>query len=230
MTTEAVRGVPAPGRRLRVLLTGATSGIGLEVARILRHRGDELWVVARDAERVDVADRLIQADLRQPFRIDPSDLPDSLDALVHCAGIVDLGTVAESPAMAWEDQFRVNLLAPVVLTQAALPALRRARGTVVFVNSGAGLRVSAGWSAYAASKHGLRALADGLREEEKSLRVTSIFPGRTATPMQESVHAQEGAAYDADRWIRPATVAQKIVDVIDLPEDSVIPELVIRPR
>lgn len=215
---------------MRVLLTGATSGIGFEVARILRGRGDQLWVVARDAARVDPADRLVQADLARPIRIGPGDLPESLDALVHCAGVVELGPVAQAPASAWEDQFRVNLLAPAMITQAALPALRQGSGTVVFVNSGAGLRVSPGWSAYAASKFGLRALADGLREEEKSLRVTSIFPGRTATPMQESVHAQEGSAYDAGQWIRPETVARRIVEVIDLPTDAVIPEIVIRPR
>lgn len=215
---------------MKVLISGATSGIGHEVARMLRERGDKLWVVARDPARVDGADRYVHADLRRPFRIEPDELPDSLDALIHCAGIVELGTVAETPAPAWEDQFRVNLLAPVVLTQAALPALRRARGSVVFVNSGAGLRVSPGWSAYAASKFGLRALADGLREEERSLRVTSIFPGRTATPMQESVHAQEGADYDPDRWIRPETVARAIVEVLDLPDDAVVPEIQIRPR
>jgi short-subunit dehydrogenase len=217
-----------PARRLKVLLTGATSGIGAEVARILRERGDELWVVARDASKVDPSDFLIEADLRVATSF--AGLPPDLDALVHCAGVITLDSIQDADVRDWDEQLRVNLVAPFALTQAALPALRAARGTVVFVNSGAGLRVSPGWSAYAASKFGLRALADGLREEEKSLRVTSIFPGRTATPMQESVHEQEGAAYDAARWIRPETVAQKIVEIIDLPEDSVIPEVQIRPR
>ena len=76
---------------------------------------------------------------------------------------------------------------------AARPA-RGPRGTVVFVNSGAGLTASAEWSAYAASKYGLRALADALRAEEAEhgVRVTTVYPGRTATPMQEKVHEQEG--------------------------------------
>lgn len=213
---------------MKVLISGATSGIGQEVARILRDRGDELWVVVRDAAKVDPRDHAIVADLSGP--LPTVDLPDELDAVVHSAGVVALDAVADASAWDWEQQFRINLLAPAMLTQAALPALRRACGTVVFMNSGAGLRVSPGWSAYAASKFGLRALADGLREEEKSLRVTSVFPGRTATPMQESVHEQEGSEYDAERWIRPETVAQKIVDVLDLPADAVIPEVIIRPR
>lgn len=214
----------------RVLLSGATSGIGQEVARILRERGDELWVVVRDAARADPRDHAIVADLAEPVELTAAELPAELDAVVHSAGVVMLDAIADAAAGDWERQFRVNLLAPAMLTQAALPALRRSRGTVVFVNSSAGLRVSAGWSAYAASKYGLRALADGLREEEKLLRVTSVFPGRTATPMQESVHAQEGSTYDADQWIRPATVAQKVVEAIDLPGDSAISEMVIRPR
>ncbi|BBH16391.1 short chain dehydrogenase [Nocardioides baekrokdamisoli] len=215
---------------MKVLLTGATSGIGQEVARILRERGDELWVVVRDASRADPRDHAIVADLAEPLSLTVADLPEEIDAVVHSAGTITLGAIADSAQEDWESQFRINLLAPAMLTRIALPALRRAQGTVVFVNSGAGLRVSAGWSAYAASKHGLRALADGLREEEKSLRVTSIFPGRTATPMQESVHAQEGSAYDAERWIRPETVARKVVEIIDLPNDALIPEVVIRPR
>jgi NADP-dependent 3-hydroxy acid dehydrogenase YdfG len=99
------------------------------------------------------------------------------------------------------------------------------------VNSSAGLSASAGWSAYAASKFGVRAFADSLRAEEQAhgLRVTTVYPSRTATPMQEKVHAQEGEVYDRDRWIQPETVASSILHVLDLPRDATIPELAIRP-
>jgi short-subunit dehydrogenase len=126
----------------------------------------------------------------------------------------------------------VNLTAPAVLTALLLPALRAAGGTVVFVNSSAGLVANAGWSAYAASKYGLRALADSLRAEEagNGVRVTTVFPSRTATPMQEKVHEQEGRTYDASRWLRPETVVDSILHVLDLPPEATIPELVLRPR
>ena len=73
----------------------------------------------------------------------------------------------------------------MVLTRLLLPAVRRARGLFVFVNSSAGLTASADWSAYAASKFGLRAFADSLRAEEveHGVRVSTVFPSRTATPM-----------------------------------------------
>jgi NAD(P)-dependent dehydrogenase (short-subunit alcohol dehydrogenase family) len=217
---------------MRHLLTGATSGIGLELARRLRDRGDALVLVVRDpAKATEFPDaEVLVADLTDAGAIAELQLPDGLDSVVHAAGIVELGAVADTSLASWRHQFDVNLLAPVALTQACLPALRAVGGTVVFVNSGAGLNAHAGWSAYAASKFGLRALADSLRAEEPSIRVTSVFPGRTATPMQAEVHRQEGKEYDESRWTRPETVADAVLHVLDLPGDATIPELVVRPR
>jgi short-subunit dehydrogenase len=219
------------------LLTGAGSGIGAVVARTLLDRGDDVVVVARSDERAaDLrADlpgaEVLVADLAWPESVESLALPGSLDSVVHAAGIVELGAVADLSIDDWASQLRVNLVAPAALTRIALPALRAARGTVVFVNSGAGLTAHPGWSAYAASKHGLRALADSLRAEEAAsgVRVSTVFPGRTATPMQAKVHAQEGKEYDADAWTRPETVADQIVRLIDLPRDATIPQVVVRP-
>ena len=66
-------------------------------------------------------------------------------------------------------------------------------------------------------------------EAEPGVRVTTVFPGRTATPMQEKVHEQEGKDYDAAAWIHPETVADAILHVLDLPRDATIPEVTIRP-
>ena len=147
-----------------------------------------------------------EADLVVADLADPGSVPavataagERVDGVVHAAGVVSLGPVAELDAEAWRSQLDVNLVAPALLTRALLPALRAARGTVVLVNSGAGQVAHPTWAAYAASKHGLKALADSLRAEEAEhgVRVTSVYPGRTATAMQERVHAQEGKDYDA---------------------------------
>ena len=219
------------------LLTGAGSGIGAVLAQRLLGRGDEVVALARSTERAEelAADlpgaEVLVADLAWPESVESLVLPDSLDSVVHAAGIVELGRVSELSVDDWASQLRVNLVSPAALTRVALPALRQARGTVVFVNSGAGLSAHPEWSAYAASKHGLRALADSLRGEEASagVRVTTVFPGRTATPMQEKVHQQEGKAYDAAAWIRPETVADAVLHVLDLPRDATIPDLTVRP-
>ena len=185
-----------------------------------------------DGARTCRAPSVLVADLAWPESVESLALPDALDSVVHAAGVVELGSVAElSASTTGPTQLRVNLVAPAALTRVALPALRAARGTVVFVNSGAGLAAHPQWSAYAASKHGLRALADSLRGEEAAagVRVTTVYPGRTATPMQEKVHQQEGKAYDAAAWIRPETVADAILHVLDLPRDATIPDLTVRP-
>ena len=217
------------------LVTGAGSGIGAVLARRLLDRGDAVVLVARSPQRAEElraaydGATVVVADLAWPETVESLELPSSLESVVHAAGVVELGSVSDLAVDDWASQLRVNLVAPAALTRVALPALRAARGTVVFVNSGAGLTAHPGWSAYAASKHGLRALADSLRGEEPDLRVTTVYPGRTATPMQEKVHRQEGKEYDAAAWIRPETVADAILHVLDLPRDATIPDLTVRP-
>lgn len=222
------------------VVTGAGSGIGARVAGRLRDRGERLVLPLRSAARVSDLrpdfpdDALVVADLADPAAVPAvaEAAGERLDGVVHAAGVVTLGAVAELDERAWREQLEVNLVAPALLTRALLPALRAARGTVVLVNSGAGLAAQPTWAAYAASKHGLRALADSLRAEEAGhgVRVTSVYPGRTATPMQERVHDQEGKDYDPTAWIRPETVAEAILGVLDLGEDATVPDLTVRPR
>ncbi|TNY38176.1 SDR family oxidoreductase [Thermomonospora catenispora] len=172
-------------------------------------------------------------DLSEPRRLEAAlaaaRLPDRLDGVVHSAGVVDLGTVAELTADQWIEQLMVNLVSAAELTRLLLPALRAAEGHVVFVNSGSGLRANPGWSAYAAAKHGLRALADSLRAEEPALRVTSVYPGRTATEMQRKVRTQEGRPYDPDEFADPATVARVIVGALQTPRDAAVTDVSVRP-
>jgi short-subunit dehydrogenase len=220
------------------LLTGAGSGIGAALADALHARGDHLVLTARSDERAAaLAERLpgaetIVVDLAEPASLDGlAGIPERLDSLVHSAGVVELAPVARVTYAELREQLDVNLISPALLTRACLPALRAAQGLVVFVNSAAGLSAGASWSAYAASKFGLRALADSLRaeEQEHGVRVTTVFPSRTATPMQEKVHEQEGRTYDASRWIQPETVVSTLLHVLDLSPDATIPEVTVRP-
>ncbi|EDY45589.1 SDR family oxidoreductase [Streptomyces sp. SPB074] len=223
------------------VITGAGSGIGAAVARRLHARGDDLVLLARDAGRAKElaaglpGARTLVGDLAEPDRLSwafsHQALPERVDALLHVAGVVDLGTVGELSLKSWRQQIDVNLLAPAELTRLFLPQLRTARGQVLFVNSGAGLSASPQWAAYAASKHGLKALADSLRAEEKAngVRVTTVYPGRTTSPMQAKVHQQEGKEYDATAWIDPESVATTILTALDLPRDAVVTDLMVRP-
>lgn len=224
------------------VVTGAGAGIGLQLARRLSDRGDTLVLPVRSAERAaevlaELGERhhAVVADLGDLEQVAAGAARiasqfDHLDSLVHCAGVVDLAPVATQGVEAWQHQIDVNLTAPVVLTRDLLPALRAARGTVLFVNSTSGIVANPHWGAYAASKHGLRGLADALRAEEAphGVRVASVHPSRTATPMQERVHAQEERSYRAEEWMSADTVAATLLHVLDLPSDATITDLTIR--
>ncbi|WP_103939767.1 SDR family oxidoreductase [Thermomonospora echinospora] len=217
--------------RLAKVTTGLGSGAHARTQVLYRDAAGSPVPGASPAGRRGAVQSVV-LDLAEPRRLEAAlavaGLPERLDGVVHSAGIVDLGPVAEQDADHWIDQLMVNLVAAAELTRLLLPALRAAEGHVVFVNSGSGLRARAGWSAYAASKHGLKALADSLREEEPRLRVTSVYPGRTATEMQRKVRAQEGGPYEPEKFMSAATVARVIVNALETPRDATVTDVSVR--
>jgi NADP-dependent 3-hydroxy acid dehydrogenase YdfG len=230
---------PLAGRQ--ALVTGAGSGIGRAVALALAERGMRLLLVGRCTESLNVvaeqADSggvsILSADIAtEPGRAAVAAAVSSrLHVLVHSAGAYLRGPVATVSGSAWAALDAVNLHAPVLLTAACLPALRAGEGDVVFVNSTAGLRAGPNVAAYAAGKHGLRAAADALRQEVNAdgVRVLSIFPGRTDTPMQAAVLAQEGRTAAPGTLLRPEDVAGMIVAALMLPRWAEVTEIAIRP-
>lgn len=224
-----------------VLVTGASSGIGRALALALASPGTTVHLVGRDRGRLAEVAGEVEQKGSQP-QLHAVDLLDddalrklaagltTLDVLVHGAGVVSLGPVATLPVEALDAQYRLNTRAPYLLTHLLLPALRTARGQVVMINSGAGLNARATWASYAMTKFALRALADALREELKpdGIRVISVYPGRTATPMQAEVHRQEGRTYDPARFIRPEDVALMVAQAVSLPRTSNVHEINIR--
>ena len=218
------------------LITGASRGVGAQVARALTPTHDLLLGGRGSPELDSLATELdgaatFDADLTDYESVESSvEAISSLDVLVHSAGVASsLETVADTPVDEWRHLLEVNLIAAAELTRLLLPALREAGGHVVFINSGAGMRVNPGWTPYAASKFGLRALADGLRAEEPSLRVTSIFPGRIDTDMQRDIVAREGDDYNPARFLRPETVAAAVAHAVATPSDAHPTDIVLRP-
>lgn len=217
------------------LITGAGGGIGSAIAEALAPT-HTLLLAGRPSARLDaVAQRLGATtwplDLADVDGIEvATEIVDELDVLVHNAGVMLPGAAGESYIEEWRATFEVNVFGAVALTLALLPALRAARGQVVFINSGAGQRVSPGMASYSASKFALRAFADSLRSDEPALRVTTVYPGRVDTDMQQDLVAYEGGEYDPARFLRPDTVAQVVAAAIRTPAEAQLQEVVIRPR
>jgi len=219
------------------LVTGSTRGVGAATARALSATHD-LLLGGRDTDAL----RALAAELpgATPWAAELTDdhamaqataSITRLDVLVHAAGVARVATLESTSAQRWRATMDVNVVAVAELTRLLLPALRAARGHVVLINSGAGLRANPGWGAYAASKFALRALADTLRAEEEAngIRVTSVHPGRIDTDMQRQVRADEGGAYDASQYLTAQTVAGAVLTAIQAPADAHLTEVVLRP-
>jgi NADP-dependent 3-hydroxy acid dehydrogenase YdfG len=236
--------VTEAGRRIGVV-TGASGGIGRAIAGALAAQGLTLCLTGRDRERLRrVADELtpggerpsiVQADLGSDDGIRALvaavEAIGRADVLVHCAGALRLGDVGAAGPDDLDELYRVNLRAPYLVTKALLPLLVEAKGQIVFVNSSAGLRGSAENVLYAATKSALRSLADGIRDRVNTLgiRVLSVFPGRTATAMQQQVRAFEGESYDPELFLQPSDIAAVVVNALMLPRTAEVTEVSVRP-
>ena len=220
------------------LITGASRGVGAHVARALAptHR---LILGGRGSAELDAM--ALEFDGAVTMALDLTDYDavaaavetvTELDVLVHCAGLASsLEAVADTPVDEWRALMEINVIAVAELTRLLLPALRATgRGHIVVLNSGAGQNVRARWTPYAASKFALRALADGVRAEEPTVRVTSIFPGRIDTDMQRDIVAREGGEYQPSRYLKAETVAAAVAQAIAAPGDAHPTEITLRPR
>lgn len=218
------------------LVTGASRGIGRAIALELSSTHHVL-VGGRDADLVaGVVAELASA---EPFAADLTDEAalttavaglDRLDVLVHSAGAVAYGPLAETTTAEWRELLDLNVIAPATLTRLLLPALRGAHGLVIFLNSGAGLNTHRGFSVYSASKFALTALADALRLDEGGrVRVTSVHPGRVATDMQVRLASLEGQPYVPDAHLNPADVARAVRLAVDLPPNASLDAIRITP-
>ncbi len=228
------------------LVTGASSGIGLEVSIQLLERGAKLYMVGRNLKNLkariskhDFEDRkinFIEADISSDLDIAKIareiNKEGKIDILVHSAGIIFLGPLENESIENLDKQYRINLRAPYLITQKLLPKIKKARGQIVFVNSTAGLSSWENHSQYSATKYALRAVADSLRKEmlPNGVRVLSVFPGRTDTAMQEHVQKMEGNEYNPKCFLEASEVALSIVCSISLSEGSAITEITIRPN
>ena len=220
--------------RPTALVTGASRGIGAAVAEalgpthhVILNGRDEESLAAVAAGLPDA--RVWPAELTAVTEADVAGI-ERLDVLVHSAGINRMGRIADLPAGAWRETLEVNVVAVAELTRLLLPALRRAEGHVVCVNSGSGQRANPEWGAYAASKFALKAFADALRLEEPRLRVTTVYPGRTATDMQRELRRYEGGEFEPEKYLTPRSVARAVLAAVTAGPDAHLTELTLRPR
>ncbi len=187
------------------LITGASTGIGRTAAMRLDSRGWKVFAGVRSEEDGRVL-RDAASESLAPLRIDVTE-PDSiaaaaaevdselgaggLDGLVNNAGVAIPGPLETLPIPDLRRQIEINLIGQVAVTQAMLPAIRRARGRIVFISSVGGRTALPFTGAYHASKFGIEAIGDSLRQELRpwGIEVSLIEPGAVATPIWDKGQA-----------------------------------------
>jgi short-subunit dehydrogenase len=201
----------------RVLITGASSGIGAATAHAMAGAHARLVLAGRDRARLDAVaagtgGRVVAADLACGTAALAAEAG-AVDVLVACAGVGWAGPVTAMTEAAIDELMAVNLAAPVHLTRLLLPGMiERGRGHIVFVSSIAGVVGVPGEAVYSATKAGLIAFAEALRAETP-VGVSVVFPGVVDTPFFE----RRGAPYARRRPvpIPAARVARAIVHAVE---------------
>jgi NADP-dependent 3-hydroxy acid dehydrogenase YdfG len=228
------------------VVTGAGSGVGREIALQLARRGSTVYALGRRPANLEETCSLAKqySGSVKPYAVDISDenavlrfrdtmarIAGEIAVLVHSAGVFARGLIETALVAELDAQYHANLRGPWLVTHALLPMIKAAAGEVVFINSSAGITARAEVGQYAATKHGLRALADSLREEVNSLgvRVLTMYLGRTATPMQLVVHQMEGKQYRPEMLIQPADVASVVLHLLTLPRTVEVTDVTMRP-
>jgi short-subunit dehydrogenase len=224
---------------LHVLVTGASSGIGTEVARAFHQAGHRVTLVARRKELLDT----LAAELKERCHVATVDLAKQaadpswlgaveaaqgpVDVLVNNAGMQWVGPTAAIPAETAQATMMLNLVAPTMLTRAVLPGmLKRGTGTIVDIASMAGVAPARGMSWYAASKAGLVAFSESLRLELEGsgVHVVTVFPGPVETPMAASAREALGKAGKVPNVPHgdPRELAVKIRDAVEQKQPRVV--------
>ncbi|MCA1849171.1 MAG: SDR family oxidoreductase [Actinobacteria bacterium] len=229
------------------VVTGASSGIGEATAQALSREGCNVVLAARREDRLNA----LAAELGEGALAAPTDVTDpaacaalvartverfgSLEILVNNAGLGLYGSVAEGDPEDWRKMFDVNVLGVLYATRAAVrQMLRQGAGDVVFVSSLAGRRVPrADGTVYAATKHAVNAVAEGLRMDvhEKGIRVINVEPGLVRTEFPESSYPNAEEYYAEKEYspLEAEDVAAAVVYALNQPPRVSVNEILVRP-
>jgi NADP-dependent 3-hydroxy acid dehydrogenase YdfG len=224
----------------RILVTGASSGIGAATARALDAAGARVALMARSVGRLEevAADLrhahvagadVTRADTLAPAVDAAAEALGGLDGLVNAAGVAVPGGVVDGDPDAWQAMFDVNVQGLLLVTRATLPHLQRADlADVVNVSSMSGRRVaSPELAVYAASKHAVHAISQGMAQELVGgpVRVTVLSPGYVDTPIFEGI--DEGYRRRTAAGLAPDDVAAQVVHVAGQPSDVRLVEVAV---
>ncbi len=231
-----------------VLLTGASSGIGEATARHLAAEGAQLMLGARRTDRLDrlVASIRAAGGVAEFVALDVTSATNvqafadtalahfgRIDVLINNAGVMPLSPLAALKLEEWDRMIDVNIRGVLHGIAAVLPVMtQQSSGHIVNIGSIGGLSVSPTAAVYCATKYAVRAISEGLRQENDRIRVTCVYPGVVESELADTItDAPTVALMAAYRKIalKPDAIARAIAHVLGQPVDVDTSEIVIRP-
>jgi NADP-dependent 3-hydroxy acid dehydrogenase YdfG len=223
--------------------TGATSGKGLSISKALIEKGVKVYLVGRKPKNLyqiknskflnDENITFINADLSKDDEINillsKVECEPKLDILIHRAGVLLLGSFEKQSTEELDHQYKVNVRSRYLITQKLMPKIKAAKGQMLFANSTAGPDSWENIGQYSSSRHASRELADSLRKalSKDKVRVTSLFFGSTATPMQEYVQKYLGNEYQPEKHMSSKQISDIVMYILGLPKEVSINDMII---
>jgi NADP-dependent 3-hydroxy acid dehydrogenase YdfG len=239
------------------LITGASSGIGAATARELAGLGAAVSLVARRSDRLEDLATSIRGQGGQALvlKADITEEPQArevvertaaelgrLDTLVNNAGVMLLGPVADAPMSEWQRMININLLGLLYCTHAALPRLLDAVETsprrvadIVNISSVAGRTIRSGSAVYNATKHGVGAFTEALRQEvtRRYLRVSVVEPGAVETELvshnRPEIRSGLEARFEEQERMQASDIAEIVSFIVTRPRRTALNEVLVRP-
>lgn len=231
-----------------ILITGASSGIGEATAKILASAGGVVMLGARRTERLEsLAAEIVQAGGKARFRrLDVTSRQDTqafvdealevfgrVDVIINNAGVMPLSPMAALKVDEWDRMVDVNIKGVLYGIAAVLPVMnRQGHGQIINISSIGGLSVSPTAAVYCATKYAVRAISDGLRQENDKIRVTCVYPGVVESELADTITdpvAAQAMATFRQIALKPEAIANAIAHVIAQPADVDTSEIVVRP-
>ncbi len=228
----------------KAIVTGASSGIGKEVALRLLRAGAEVSLISRHPDRL--LDELVDHSQVKGYAIDLGAIGrvssqvleivkdmGGVDILINNAGMAYIGELIDMPLAEWQKLFDLNVTGVWQCLQAVLPTMRSQKsGTIINVSSIAAKQGFPNWGAYCASKFALLGLTQAISAEEQphGIKIMSISPGSVDTPLWDTLGDKVTANFNRAAMLRPETVADAIMSLVLLPNDAIVNDFVIMPN
>ncbi len=229
----------------KIILTGATSGIGLSTFNLLKENNYQVHIISRNEEKMksltQESDRLSysvcdvsKSDLIAKAVKEAEEKMGGIDVLINNSGVGYFDPIIESNFQDWKTMIDVNITGAFNMCHACLPELIKSNGQIINITSVASHNVFPNNVVYCATKHALMAFSKGLRMElGDKIRVTSISPGAVNTEFIDQTTNEELLQQYKEYFrnsLNPNEVAKQIVWSIQAPDEVLISEIIVRPN